>query len=404
MRSADASPKPSGCGLGLPHETDQRLYIVLSAKAFSPLQRTPVSAQRIVANNMEQSITRPRVLVILGAGSTLHAGAPSTQDIDDLITKVEDSTISSVIRLLEEQRTTGYFNFETVLAALEELDEFSGRKKFPTTLANIGGSLAAFTDWLPDFTSSNDAPFMELRLRLIGNIKNFVIGRTYLSSPERLKSFFDKLRVYFNLTVVTLNYDDLIDRSGDWYDGFVAAQHSDNAEFDYNGFAQRSMQEPTVLLHLHGSVRFTFPPFSPSPSPKGEIVRRSCAVYGLASTFHAPQGIRQPTPIIAGGGKDRWMTRACVPFGYYYNALINTVQMCSRVIVAGYGGGDEHVNSWLVEHSRLHGEQRRKVDINPTLVERPDTRECMTLRGRDGCFPPDDSDKIREIIDFLNRA
>lgn len=353
---------------------------------------------------MEKSITRPRVLVILGAGSTLHADAPSTQNIDDLISKIEDSTTSSVIRLLKEQRTEGYFNFETVLAALEELDEFSDRKKFPTTLENISGSLAAFTDWLPDFTFSNDASFMELRLRLIGKIKNFVIDRTDSSSPERLKSFFDNLRAYFNLTVVTLNYDDLIDRSGDWYDGFVPAQHSDNAEFDHDGFAQRSMQEPSVLLHLHGSVRFTFPPFSPAPSSKGEIVRHSGAVPGLASTLHAPQGIRQPSPIIAGGGKDRWMTRACVPFGYYYNAFINTVQMCSRVIVAGYGGGDEHVNSWLVEHSRLHGEQRRRVDINPILVERPDTLECMTLKGGDGYFPPGDSDKVGEIIDFLNRT
>ncbi|WP_323989075.1 SIR2 family protein [Nguyenibacter sp. L1] len=353
---------------------------------------------------MEKSITRPRVLVILGAGSTLHANAPSTQDIDDLIFKMEDSTISSVVRLLKEQRTARHFNFEAVLAALEELDEFSRRKKYPTNLANKGGYLAAFTDWMPDFTSSGDAPFTELRLQLIGKIKNFVIERTHSSSPERLKSFFDNLRAYFDLTVVTLNYDDLIDRSGEWYDGFVPAQHNHNGEFDYDGFPQRSMQESTVLLHLHGSVRFTFPPFSPVPSPKGEIVRSSSAKYGLPVTLHPSQGIEQPSPIIAGGGKDRWMTRACVPFGYYYNAFINTAQLCSRVIVAGYGGGDEHVNSWLVEHSRLHGDRRRVVNINPIASEQPDACGHMTLRGNDGRFPPNDSDTVRKIIDFLNRT
>lgn len=353
---------------------------------------------------MEKSITRPRVLVILGAGSTLHANAPSTQNIDDLIFKMENSTISSVVRILNEQRAAGHFNFEDVLAALEELDAFRCRKINPTNLAKKGDYLAAFTDWMPDFTSSGDAPFTELRLQLIGKIKNFVISRTDSSSPEKLKSFFDNLRAYFDLTVVTLNYDDLIDRSGEWYDGFVPAQHNHNGEFDYDGFSQRSMQESTVLLHLHGSVRFTFPPFGPVPSPKGEIVRSSSARYGLPATLHPPQGIEQPSPIIAGGGKDRWMTRACVPFGYYYNAFINTVQMCSRVIVAGYGMGDEHVNSWLVEHSRLHGDRQRRVDINPTLPERPDTLECMTLRRCDGYFPPDDSNKVRKIIDFLNRT
>jgi hypothetical protein len=73
-------------------------------------------------------VTRPRVLVILGAGSTLHAGAPSTKEIDDLIFGICDEPIRSVVDRLRAQRTEGNFNFETVLAALEELDEFSVRK------------------------------------------------------------------------------------------------------------------------------------------------------------------------------------------------------------------------------------------------------------------------------------
>ena len=192
-------------------------------------------------------VTRPRVLVILGAGSTLHAGAPSTKEIDDLIFGIGDEPIRSVVDRLRTQRTEGNFNFETVLAALEELDDFSVRKSHPTAWSRIGGYLEAFADWLPDFAPIADKSFLSARAQVIGRIKNFVIDRTAEASPGKLKNFFDQLRTVFDLTVVTLNYDDLIDRAGDWYDGFdVSANANDAGAFDFAGFPQQSMQHPAL--------------------------------------------------------------------------------------------------------------------------------------------------------------
>ena len=95
------------------------------------------------------------------------------------------------------------------------------------------------------------------------------------------------------------------------------------------------------------------------------------------------------------------MTRAAVPFGYYYTAFTNAIQTCPRVLVAGYGGGDEHVNSWLKEeHPRLHHE-RRIVHIDPRCPKRPQTAEFLTFGGDEGCFPPP-SDRIGQIVDFFN--
>jgi hypothetical protein len=350
-------------------------------------------------------VIRPRVLVVLGAGSTLHAGAPSTKEIDDLILGISDEPIRSVVDRLRAQRTEGNFNFETVLAALEELDDFSVRKSHPTAWPRIGGYLAAFADWLPDFAPIADKSFLSARAQVIGRIKNFVIDRTAEASPDKLKNFFDKLRTVFDLTVVTLNYDDLIDRAGDWYDGFAtSARANDAGTFDFAGFRQQSVQHPALLMHLHGSVRFGFPRFSAEPPTEGEVVRYGRPMHGLQATLHPPRGIAQPTPIIAGDGKDRWMTRACVPFGYYYSAFINTIQACPQVIVAGYGAGDQHVNSWLQEeYPRLHGARRRIVHINPALLELPEVPECLNLRGDAGRFPPENPDQVKRIIDFLNR-
>jgi hypothetical protein len=350
-------------------------------------------------------VSRPRVVVILGAGSTLHAGAPSTKEIDDFVFGIGDEPIRAVVERLRTQRTEGNFNFETVLAALEELDDFSVRKNHPTAWPRIGGYLAAYADYLPDFAPLADKSFASARAQVIGRIKNFVIERTDDASPDALKTFFDRLRSIFDLTVVTLNYDDLIDRAGDWYDGFSEPARADDAgTFDFAGFSRQSGQHPAVLMHLHGSVRFGFPRFSAEPPREGEVVRYGRPVRGLQAMLHPPSGIAQPTPIIAGDGKDRWMTRACVPFGYYYGAFINTIQVCPRVLVAGYGAGDQHVNSWLQEeYPRLHGAGRRVVHINPALLKLPEVPECLNLRGDEGHFPPEDSNQVMRIINFLNR-
>jgi hypothetical protein len=182
--------------------------------------------------------------------------------------------------------------------------------------------LSAFADLLPDFVRVTDKSFMAARLQLIGRIKDFVIERTAEASPM-LKAFFDQLRVEFDLTVVTLNYDDLMDRTGDWYDGFNQPVAPDRfGTFDFSGFPRKSVERPAVLVHLHGSVRFNLTPWR---LRKGDNVRHIAPVRGLGSTLYPPSGIVQPVPIVASDGKNQWMTRACVPFGYYYNAFVNAM-------------------------------------------------------------------------------
>ena len=386
---------------------------------------------------------RPRVLVILGAGSSLHAKAPSTEDVTEFVCTLPDNNpLRAVVDRLKKQRSVPpanrNFNFETVLATLDDLDQFSARKHCPKALEQyLDDRLSAFAGYTRGFAYMADQNFGDTHAQVIGQIKNFVIDRTACASPDHLREFFDPLRTKFDLTIVTLNYDDIIDRVGDWYDGFSPPASKGAAGiFDFAGFCDRSVQDPVVLLHLHGSVRFDFPRLSPMRSQDGEIVRYAEPRKGLAAQLNGPRGIPQPTPIIAGYGKDRWMTRAAVPFGYYYTAFTNAIQTCPRVLVAGYGGGDEHVNSWLKEehprlhftnaiqtcprvlvagygggdehvnswlkeeHPRLHRE-RRIVHINPRCPKRPQTAKYLTFGGDEGHFPPP-SDRVGQIIDFLD--
>ena len=137
---------------------------------------------------MGRQVRRPRLLVILGAGSTIHAGAPSTNAITDLVCQIEDEPIRAVVSRLRDQRTEGNFNFETVLAALEELDEFQLRQRAPTAWQRIGGNLSAFAEFLPQFANLGQDSFLIARARLVGRIKNFVMERTANASSAALKA------------------------------------------------------------------------------------------------------------------------------------------------------------------------------------------------------------------------
>ncbi|HUC18138.1 MAG TPA: hypothetical protein VMA37_10685 [Acetobacteraceae bacterium] len=355
---------------------------------------------------------RKRVLVILGAGSTLHAKAPSTDEVNEFVcTLPNNKPLRAVVDRLKQQRSipspndtvSRNFNFETVLAALEDLDQFGTRKHHPTAFEQyVDDRLSAFTGYVCDFAEMRDQNFAATRAQVVGQIKNFFIDRTACAPPDRLREFFNSLKVAFDLTVVTLNYDDIVDRAGDWYDGFSPpTSNGEGGTFDFAGFRDRSAEDPAILLHLHGSVRFDFPRFSPAPSKDGEIVRYAGPRRGLHAQLNGPAGIPQPTPIVAGYGKDRWMTRAAVPFGYYYTAFVNAVQTCPRVLVAGYGGGDEHINSWLrEEHPRLHSE-RRIVQIDPCCPKQPPAADYLILGGDEGYFPPP-SDRIEQMVAFLD--
>jgi len=296
---------------------------------------------------------------------------------------------------LEAQRGASRFDFETVLACLEELDEFKVRQTNPHCPDRIGGFLSAFADLKPDFIATAGDSLMRARWSLVNGLTQFVMRQTAHSSPSKLKDFFDVLRDNFNLTVVTLNYDDIIDKAGVWYDGFEPLNGSTKqfGRFDSAGFPHESMVQPAILLHLHGSVRFGFDP----DSADRDIVRYAAATDAFKSVKRK-SSVGQHAPIISGQRKDRWMTRACMPFGYYHNVLVNAVCECPRVLIAGYSNNDLHVNSWIYEEGgRLHGTRFRVVGINPAWPPLP---PMLILGGSDGCFPPA-ARHAAQIIDYL---
>lgn len=59
------------------------------------------------------------------------------------------------------------------------------------------------------------------RIAFLRGVFDFFIRGDTAAAPDRLQAFVDRLRRDFELTVLTLNYDDLMDRTGPWFDGFA---------------------------------------------------------------------------------------------------------------------------------------------------------------------------------------
>ena len=361
---------------------------------------------------------RQRLVVLLGAGSTMHANAPSTDDITDhLCTRVRGNALmEQVIKGLCEQRGALGFNFESVMSALESLQDYVQNKRYPPM---VGGEAGAFTAFKPDyerflrFGNADDPfydPFFGLLWQLKQIIAEYVIARTQSSCVSGLSAFIGRLKKHFDLTVVTLNYDDLIDRAGVWFDGFGFAPVNDAGEyqiFDHAAFLARASSDPAVLLHLHGSVRFGRNPGCGSYVVKYQSAQEAQQSFNQTMT-RGPGEIA----IVSGDKKLYAINSLFAPLGYYHNTFVNAALNCPLWLIAGYGGNDAHVNHLIQESAWIHGGRGgRIVHIDP--AERPSwpflprgnvhwtPPKLRSYNGSErGNFPPS-GDSLNEIIEFL---
>lgn len=356
---------------------------------------------------------RQRLVLLLGAGSSIHAGAPSTDDITDHLCAHKNDRLEKVIKGLCEQRGSLGFNFETVMAAMEALDGYVLHKRYPPV---VGGEIGAVTDLRPGYEDFlkivNTDSFFDLRRALLSVIATLVIDKTKSSSITELSAFVNRLKEHFDLTIVTLNYDDLIDRTGVWFDGFIRNSESDQYErFDHAAFRARASSDPAVLVHLHGSVRF------------GRNPERGRYVVKYRSAQEAQQSINEfmppvlrgsgVPPIISGNQKEQDINSLTAPLGYYYNAFVNTALDCPLWLIAGYGGNDAHVNHWILESGWAHQGHARIAHIDrgehfpwlPSGVHvhwTPPTIKSY-YGPKEGSFPPSQG-VLGDIIAFLRGA
>jgi hypothetical protein len=170
----------------------------------------------------------------------------------------------------------------------------------------------------------------------------------------------------------------------DWYDGFTEPVGAPaHYEFNRREFCNNVLSDKNILCHLHGSIRYGY---QRNPSDvltfndlvKYENINQALETLEWGRTDRLIKGSAIPTSsIISGFDKAAKLTYSTVPYAYYFKALTDTLINCGKMVVIGYGGYDDHINTWFEEFVGIHKEQRRVVYVTPRSGR--DVGECTPL-------------------------
>jgi hypothetical protein len=267
-----------------------------------------------------------------------------------------------------------YVDFELILHAIEQLEPIIASAEDSYRHDRFRAVLSAFVEVNRKFDLFDASVFLAVRPLIIAEIHRAMTGAfvRHLAHPPALHQFIRSLRDEFQLSVFTLNYDDIVDGALEaWFDGFTrpAEQSSQGAVWSVNGFDARSFNnwrdasEP-LLAHLHGSVRFGYLRNEIGIGKYSSSEAALASIEGTRVGDHYSGGqIISASPIISGLSKPSKLIHSPEPFGYYYRAFIDSVLDCERLLVIGYGARDDHINVWLDQYSANHGDSRKIVWI-----------------------------------------
>jgi SIR2-like domain len=360
---------------------------------------------------------RPKLLVILGAGASGVCGIATTPELTTLARETmprlmpEATEMSSrghpayigmreayaVGEVLWEALRGAYDSpdFETVLNTLESLESFGATYGVPHSRDVRRPALTPFVEVAyryrrlidPRVTAAARWDVTRAIHRKVGEQCDASGDTMAQQAREAQTAFFNRLASTFRLTVLSLNYDDLLERIGiDWRDGYVKTPFTFKW-FDPKDFELALESQEHKLLHLHGSVRFS-QPFSgeylghPKAQPiygpvKYESPARAAEMFGQRAGGGIAYGgsLYDPMPVIAGLNKIGALEFNIRPFAYYLRSAARVIADATRILVIGYGGRDSHVNVWLEENARIHGDERRCAVILPmngsTMATKP---------------------------------
>lgn len=313
-----------------------------------------------------------KLLVILGAGSSLSCGLPSTATLDALMKTWSPQwsdppvvpaggigrgvfndlwDIVAAYREENPQRHLGLpLNYERVLGEMVALASWMTPSPFGNALRRAvrdGAPDAGFT-WPQD----QEKPFF-YRLWIIDQLGFLVrqlaahLRQCCVAVDETSTAYADygailqRLAEEFDLGVYNLNHDNLAIRAlPQAFTGFREGR------FDPLAVATRTAWD--FIYHLHGSVHFSLSGTSLRPN----MVWRD----DLTGPFEDTQPLNPsmaaefrpviPTTLVAGGFKlDQILAD---PAQAFYAALVRHAQEADAFLIAGYGFGDVHVNRALL--------------------------------------------------------
>jgi hypothetical protein len=338
---------------------------------------------------------RSKLTVLVGAGGSVPLGVPSTATITELVKsalvnfkprrdeKAEYPELASRFMGAASRYYGKLLNFEHLLDLME-----SGQA-LAWGWARPGGATTSEACLTRARTRLKDVVEYYFLSHCVFELKKEVLRSVTTASSDvadhpawpRYKAFWSQLASEFDLTIVTLNYDTLIEQAlklDGSHQGFAPVSGERTWRLH-----PRTLHDPQKhrLLHLHGSIQFGGRGYGSEPNrfcyedsfhdlywhPTVESAQQT--LWGKSSPRAGSGRTLEGGPIVTGLHKPDKLLHE--PLASYYVAAANQLRTCPRLLVIGYGFGDPHINMLLSRMTRNHGDARRVACIDfVDMVER----------------------------------
>lgn len=331
---------------------------------------------------------RSPLLLFLAAGASLDLGIPSTSSLTKVVEASLDcknplpqllhsDVVEQHLGALKESlvRTYGSPNFEHYQHGLESLSALS-RSLRPSTAARYKVIEASLTSGLHNsFPPQIDATWLiwarqTLLEAIHGELSRACQAMTSNPQWHLVSDFLHVLNKEFDLYIVTTNYDDIVERvlglaPGD--QGFVDVEGESAQRF-------QGQERPPKLMHLHGSLCFGYRKSCADPNrfiyeddhedlylhqdPKQAIG----TWFGRSGQTSMAGRETQIGPLVTGLQKpDKLLAEPYMSYFRHFQALCSRTP---RILIVGYGFGDQHLNAIISRYGKWHGANRRVAVID----------------------------------------
>ncbi|MGB8031445.1 MAG: SIR2 family protein [Terracidiphilus sp.] len=319
---------------------------------------------------------KKKLLVILGAGSSIARGMPSVPALDVLMGQWSSdwaklrgfpdyyAALAGEIETYYQSGPSGArpsLDFEKVLGEMVATSHWMTPAPWGDTLRQVacGGAPPPnlrFPTLFSDHEPYGPTVMVKDQLQhLLTELARYMRGlcqKLDLTSGAAAQNvaLFDGLRNAFDVGVYNLNYDTVaLSACPDTYTGFA-----DDGAFDPNGVHDR--QQWGFVYHLHGSVHHSLVGVFGNEICWRDLGEKFIDGHqGQAGDKRTGGRSFPKTTIVAGGFKlDQLLVE---PFHSFHAALVRHVYAADAILIGGYGFADVHINRALRNRLAISGKR-----------------------------------------------
>lgn len=304
-----------------------------------------------------------RSVYLFGAGAMIEFGGPKTDELtEECIRIIKDCNWEWLIRSLNRKYGKKEYNFETIIAAIEYLLDWSIAYSREGHISVDNTNIISTLFKTRHFKTKHSIPDPKDIWDIYKELINSIISRiSKYDSKDKCNSNQNVLREYFGnkirearIKVYSLNYDRLLPQivRRKCCDGTIEEANMDYSFFGYN--LSKFIKSRWSYFNLHGSIYLK--QYSNYLYQVAQYNYPQHLEYAHSLNGGSPNENKLFSPIITGYSKSQRILSE--PFNFGIGAFMVDCNKCNELYIVGYSFSDPHINSIIQNYINFD-----KVDV-----------------------------------------